>query len=120
MGRETDGGSEGKEESGLRALLAEALLGSRSGIACVRAHCVSPAAYGSAFKKAVALTAPRSLLGFTFRIRAAACARESATALPWAHCSAFRQDVPREVNPIVHGREKTIRLIMRQALAAML
>ena len=55
-----------------------------------------------------ALTAPRSLLGFTFRKRAGACARESATALPWAHCSAFSQDVPREVNPIVHGREKTI------------
>src|SRR5450432_3920419 len=34
---------------------------------------------------AVALTAPRSLLRFTFRKRAAACARESATALPWAH-----------------------------------
>jgi hypothetical protein len=69
---------------------------------------------------AVALTARRSLLRFTFRKRAAACARESATALPWAHCSAFCQDAPREVNPIVHGREKTIRLIMRQALAAML
>jgi len=65
-------------------------------------------------------TAPRSLLRFTFRKRAAACARASATALPWPHCSAFCQDVPREVNPIVHGREKTIRLIMRQALAAML
>ena len=59
---------------------------------------------------AVALTAPRSLLRFTFRKRAAACARESATARPWAHCSAFCQDVPREVNPIVHGREKTIGL----------
>jgi hypothetical protein len=45
----------------------------------------------------------RSLLRFTFRKRAAACARESATALPWAHCSAFCQDVPREVNPIVHA-----------------
>ena len=53
-------------------------------------------------------TAPRSLLRFTFRKRAAACAREPATALTWAHCSAFCQDVPREVNPIVHGREKTI------------
>ncbi len=38
---------------------------------------------------AVALTAPRSLLRFTFRKRPAACARESATALSWAHSSAF-------------------------------
>ena len=52
-------------------------------------------------------TAPRSLLRFTFRKRAAACARESAMA-PWAHCSAFCQDVPREVKPIVHSRGKTI------------
>jgi hypothetical protein len=57
---------------------------------------------------AVALTVPRSLLRFTFHQRCAACAREFATALPWAHCAAFSQDVPREVNPIVHGREKTI------------
>src|SRR6185503_9675775 len=28
-------------------------------------------------------------VGLLFRKRAAACARESATALPWAHCSAF-------------------------------
>src|SRR5215469_514911 len=47
---------------------------------------------------AVALTAPRSLLDFTFRKRAATCARESAAALRWAHCSGFCQDVPREVN----------------------
>src|SRR5438445_7093305 len=47
---------------------------------------------------AVALTAPRSLLGFSFRKGAATCARESATALRCAHCSAFCQDVPREVN----------------------
>jgi hypothetical protein len=57
---------------------------------------------------AVALTAPRFLLRFTVRKRAAACARESATALPWAHRSAFCQDVPRELNPTVHGWEKTI------------
>src|SRR5215468_6127738 len=58
---------------------------------------------------AVALTAPRSLLGFTFRKRAATCAREAATALRWAHCSAFCQDTPREVNQCSWRNISTVR-----------
>src|SRR3954454_18245747 len=36
------------------------------------------------------------------------CCCADRAALPRAHCSAFCQDVPRELNPIVHGRENTI------------